>query len=113
MTNADARQSVDSENRLSALTIYQAATSHWTHAEQIRWTLLYNYLMASTILLLAWSTLFANHRANPGATLLLAVISSAGAIISVVWILLGIRATGFVAAYHKLGLSLEGPESDT
>ena len=40
--------------------LYQAAVQHWSHAEQVRWTLLYNYLMASTILLLAWATVFAS-----------------------------------------------------
>jgi hypothetical protein len=39
--------------------LYQAASEQWAHAEQIRWTLLYNYLTASMILLLAWTTVFA------------------------------------------------------
>jgi hypothetical protein len=94
---------------LGAHVIYQAATSHWTHSEQIRWTLLYNYLMASTILLLAWSTLFGSLHSEVHAhgALLLTAISAAGAFISAVWVLLGIRASGFVAEYHGLGLRLE------
>jgi len=37
---------------------YIAAVNIWCHLDQVRHTTLYNYLMASTILLLAWGTIF-------------------------------------------------------
>jgi hypothetical protein len=84
---------------------YNATTHHWAHAEQIRWTLLYNYLMASTILLLAWATVFASD--NSWRALLMTTLSIGGIFISVLWVGLGIRATGFVKMYASLGMSLE------
>jgi len=77
-------------------TLYHASVQHWSHAEQIRWTLLYNYLMASTILLLAWATVFAS--AVPLSIswpkrIALVVLPTAGLLLSVLWIGLGLRAS--------------------
>jgi len=85
--------------------LYNATTHHWAHAEQIRWTLLYNYLMASTILLLAWATVFTS--CNSWRALLMTTLSIGGIFISALWLGLGIRATGFVKMYASLGTSLE------
>jgi hypothetical protein len=85
--------------------VYQIAAQHWAHAEQIRWTLLYNYLMASTILLLAWATVFASS-SNPS-RFVLVVLALAGVILSSVWIALGARATSFVKMYEGVGLRAE------
>ncbi len=87
--------------------VYQAATHHWAHAEQIRWTLLYNYLMASTILLLAWATVFAGNHTSVPATAVLVLLSLAGASVSAIWILLGRRASAFVEKYALGGRALE------
>ncbi|HXL34331.1 MAG TPA: hypothetical protein VN953_05395 [Gemmatimonadales bacterium] len=89
--------------------LYQAATQQWAHAEQIRWTLLYNYLMASTILLLAWATVYAAHSAFRSRPWLLALLAAAGAIVSLAWVGLGLRASSFVDAYAQTGKALEGP----
>ena len=83
----------------SQAVVYQVASQHWAHAEQIRWTLLYNYLMASTILLLAWATVFASS-VNARRLVLLA-LSVAGVVLSSVWVALGARATSFVRAYER------------
>jgi len=91
----------DQDTRLA---LYQAASQHWAHAEQIRWTLLYNYLMASTILLLAWATVFASNSSHP---IVQFVFAAAGAILSALWVALGARATGFVSMYSATGRSLE------
>lgn len=85
--------------------LYQVAGQHWAHAEQIRWTLLYNYLMGSTILLLAWATVFASS-VGPKRLVLFA-LSVAGAILSSVWVALGARATSFVRAYERTGFDAE------
>ncbi len=87
--------------------LYQSAGHHWAHAEQIRWTLLYNYLMAGTILLLAWAAVFASV-ASPGALKpALIVFATAGVIVSTLWFGLALRANAFVRAYANLGLKLE------
>lgn len=88
-------------------TLYQAAGQHWAHAEQIRWTLLYNYLMASTILLLAWAAVLA--AGSPAAIRkpTLVLLAFAGVVISVLWVGLAARANSYVRAYAKLSLNLE------
>jgi len=89
------------------LSIQQAATDHWTHADQIRQTLLYNFLMASTILLLAWATVFAAAGNHSWRQCVLGLLSAAGAVLSLVWVAFGIRASGYAAMYEKTGLHAE------
>lgn len=84
---------------------YEAATKHWIHAEETRWTLLYNYFMGSSILLIAWATIFTSH--STGRTPLLAALASCGCVVSVLWIFLANRASGFVQMYSRLGEDLE------
>ncbi len=87
--------------------LYQTASQQWIHAEQIRWTLLYNYLMASTILLLAWAAVFASADENPIRQGVLAALAAGGVVLSGLWVALGVRAAGFVHAYREAGVSLE------
>lgn len=86
---------------------YQAVTAHWTHAEQLRWTILYNFLVATTILLLAWATAFASARA-PGVRLwVLIIMCGTGMVLSIAWAGLGMRGNSFVRMYAKLGQDAE------
>jgi hypothetical protein len=84
---------------------YEAATQHWIHAEETRWTLLYNYFMGTNILLIAWATIFASQL--PGRKLLLGALALCGSLVSVLWIFLADRASGFVQIYSRLGEELE------
>jgi hypothetical protein len=90
---------------------YQVTSQHWAHAEQIRWTLLYNYLMASTILLLAWATIFTT--SHQWRQFVLFLLSLSGVLISSIWIALGIRASRFVDMYAQLGRMYESPSQVT
>ena len=96
---------IDSE--ASDQVIYQIVAQHWAHSEQIRWTLLYNFLVASTILLLAWSTIFASTTYPKGRTAVLILFCLAGFSLSVVWTALGSRGSSFVDMYSGLGRRLE------
>lgn len=87
--------------------LYQTASQQWAHAEQIRWTLLYNYLMASTILLLAWSAVFASSDHSFEKAVVLALLAVGGIALSALWVALGLRATGFVRRYAAAGGDLE------
>lgn len=87
------------------LSLYQVAAQHWAHAEQIRWTLLYNYLMASTLLLLAWATVFTC--SQPWRQPVLIALAGTGVAVSGVWVALGARASSFVTMYTDLGRSIE------
>lgn len=87
---------------------YQAASDHWTHAEQLRWTLLYNFLMAVTILLLAWAAV-AGATLDPSwaKRLVLLSLCVGGFGLSLVWFGLALRAGRFVHHYAEFGRSIE------
>jgi hypothetical protein len=87
--------------------VYPIVSQHWAHAEQVRWTLLYNFLMASTILLLAWATIFAGSSSPRVKTAVLFLLCVAGFLLSVVWVALGQRGSSFVRMYAELGRRLE------
>ena len=86
---------------------YQAASDHWTHAEQVRWTLLYNFLMAITILLLAWAAVAGATVEPSSKRLVLLVLCIGGFSLSLVWFSLALRAGRFVNHYAEFGRSLE------
>ncbi len=87
-------------------TLYEVLAQHWAHAEQLRWTLLYNYSMASTILLLAWAAVFVS-KACGGKRVILLAFSIAGLLVSVLWLVLQYRANGFVHMYEVAAMETE------
>lgn len=90
----------DSEpNDKEVLAAYQALNQHWSHAEQERWSMLYNFLMANTILLLAWAAVYASQ--IPTKTPVLAVLTLGGAAISVLWLTFGARVNTFSKAMQN------------
>ena len=91
---------------LDAQAAYQAINHHWAHAEQERWSILYNFLMASTILLLAWATLFGATQSTIK-TVVLALLSLGGIAISGLWITIGCRVNTFIKRYGELGEEAE------
>ncbi len=86
---------------------YSVAAQHWVHAEQTRWLILYDFLMANSILILAWATLFAGSGDLTVRKPFLFLLSIAGFILSLLWVGLSHRASGFVDMYGHLGLSAE------
>jgi hypothetical protein len=90
-------------------TVYSAASDHWIHAEQMRWTILYNFLVGNTILLVAWSTLYSAllQKSSLGVRIVLIGLCVAGFFGSVVWVFLEQRANRFTEQYFQAGLSLE------
>lgn len=76
---------------------YKAFAEHWKHTDQIRQLLLYNFLMASTILVAGWGVLYAMP-AKPA--LLLKSLSILGVILSVLWLIIARRATGYYDMYE-------------
>ncbi len=98
--------------------LYQAITEHWSHAEQVRWTILYNFLMGSSILVLAWAAIYSSATGSSDfspfglslgstATWLLGTCSGAGIVLSFVWIFIVRRANSFVDTYTELGRKFE------
>lgn len=91
----------------AATVLYAAASAQWIHSEQVRWTLLYNFLMASTVLLLAWTAVLASTQPHIAKLIVLSALAGGGFIISLLWIALGLRASGFVDTYREAGMCLE------
>ena len=56
--------------------VYAVASQHWVHAEQTRWWILYDFLMANSILILAWATIYTAKSSSPA----LYVLSLAGGV---------------------------------
>jgi len=77
------------------------------HAEQIRWTAIYNYLVASTVFLLAWATIFSGGSRGALSRLLLVVFAVVGLLLSLIWAVLGYRASRLAASYSRLGRKIE------
>jgi hypothetical protein len=99
---------VTAHDEASPVTLYQTASQHWAHAEQVRWTSLYNFLMAVTLLLLAWAAIYSGGHSNTiPRKLTLSLFAGAGCLTSVLWIGLSERASGFVAAYTECARKLE------
>ena len=94
------------KGRANLLVAYDALNRHWVHAEQERWTILNNFLLASTILLLAWAALFgASASVKKGVALIL--LSVAGLGLSVLWVAISSRASIFVDLYCRMGEDIE------
>jgi hypothetical protein len=90
--------------------LYVAATSQWIHADQMRWTILYNFLVGNTILLVAWSTLFAallSHQSSIGLRIVLIGSCSVGLGGGVLWALLESRSNRFSKLYFDVALDIE------
>jgi hypothetical protein len=90
--------------------VYSAISQHWVHSEQIRWTLLSNFLMGNSILLVAWATIFVGSNTPPvwARTSVLVVFASAGLVLSFAWIGIVLRSGKFRDMYAKLGSKAEG-----
>jgi len=76
----------------------------------MRWTILYNFLVGNTILLVAWSTLYSALVQKPsslGVRMVLIGLCVAGFCGSVVWAFLEQRANRFAEQYFRAGLRLE------
>lgn len=104
---SDAEPNSSSRDHTDAIsTLYEVLAQHWAHAEQPRWTLLYNYSMASTILLLAWAAVFVS---GPSVRkrLILLTFSIAGFLVTMLWLVLQIRANGFVHMYESAARQTE------
>jgi hypothetical protein len=105
MTPGDERYQMTPDDERNQ--IYTTASDHWMHAEQVRWTIVYNFLVAATILVLAWAAFFASAADSPLATFLLVLLSVVGVVLSGLWFCLVCRGNEFVDIYATFGRGLE------
>jgi len=102
--SADTPRPVE-EVRTDAIAKHGTAVSLWIHLDQARHATLYNYLMGSTILLLAWATVFSS--ASPRRQLVLLSLAGAGVALSAVSIAYSVRANSYVKAYDEMAQEYE------
>ena len=77
--------------------LYEAFTDHWKHTDQVRQLLLYNFLMAGTILVAGWGVLYAS---SPRPHTLVRLLSVMGVAMSALWVLVALRSTGYYDMYE-------------
>ena len=100
MTNNDIKPK---QNEL--LASYQAVNQHWAHAEQERWSVLYNFLTANMILILAWCAIYSSQILWRWVVLL--TLSFAGFVFSILWLTISSRVNVFIKHYGQLGEQVE------
>ncbi|MBU1744725.1 MAG: hypothetical protein KJ649_07530 [Proteobacteria bacterium] len=103
----DDKKSATAQDEAPYYILYQTTSQHWAHAEQVRWALLYNFLMAATILLLAWAAIYGEDQPNVARKIPLILFAGVGCLTSFLWIGLCARANGFVTAYAEYAKKLE------
>ncbi len=100
----------ENEETLQAkVVVYQVFSEHWAHAEQIRWTLLSNFLVAMSIVLLGWAAVVsASLPSGLDKAAILRLFCFAGIILSLVWLALSMRCNTFVKMYADKASEVEG-----
>lgn len=88
--------------------LYPIWCEQWARAVQVRWSTLFQLLLANTLMVLGWSALFAGvFRGGASQTALLAV-SITGFLLSAIWLFVSDRSNGFVAMYAQHARDAEG-----
>jgi hypothetical protein len=77
------------------------------HAEAISWNRFYNFLMFSTILILAWSTIYSQSNRPKCAPVVMALISVVGMLSGVAWSGLGYRGRMYVNFFLEQGAGID------
>ena len=89
--------------------LYPVISAHWTHGEQVRWTLLSSFLTANTVLLLAWAAVFSSSSRCAVKDLrgVLASMCGAGCVLSIVYMGLACRVNKYIDMYLSDGVRME------
>lgn len=84
---------------------YEAVNQHWLHAQNIRWTILSNFLTGNSIFILTWAAISSSSINSK--QILLGVTAFAGFVLSIIWLAIEARSSRFVNQYFLLGKHLE------
>lgn len=87
--------------------LYSAAIQLIIHAENITWTRSSNFLLANSILMLAWATIFASSLCDQRKAVFLSLLSGLGFVLSFVWAPFSYRSRRYLKAYRESGITLE------
>ena len=91
---------------MTAKELYPTLVQLIIHAESVSWNRFYNFLVFSSILVLAWAAVWVSDvpQLKP---LILAAISLLGAVSGVFWAALGYRGRTFLFEYVKMASEIE------
>jgi hypothetical protein len=92
------------------IAVYQVAANHYTSGNELQWTLLYYYFVGCLILVVAWSTVFANSSQVANIvvhTTVLSVFSFAGIVLSWIWLWLQRRANSYMPILFRAAKDAE------
>lgn len=92
-------------------TVYSALVQLVIHAESITWNRFYNFLMANSILVLAWAVIYVSRSYSPIVTITLLSICILGGLSGPFWAGLGFRGRKFLDVYVKLASNIEADTS--
>jgi hypothetical protein len=88
------------------LAVYEGILALWLHVDNIRWSALYYFLVASTVLILAWTAVYGSSPA-PGKRAILVGLAAMGVLLSVLWAAFMARANRNFGGWDKAGRELE------
>jgi hypothetical protein len=92
------------------IAVYQVAANHYISGNELQWTLLYYYFVGCSILVVAWSTMFANSSQDANIlvhTMVLSVLSLAGIVLSYIWLCLHRRANSYMPILFRAAKDAE------
>jgi len=87
--------------------LYKAAIQLIIHAENTTWTRSSNFLLANSILMLAWATIFASSLCDQRKAVFLSLLSGLGFVLSFVWAPFSYRSRRYLESFKKSGFELE------
>ncbi len=93
-------------SKLKINTIYQAIIQLVTSAESITWSRFNNFLIANSIIILAWSSIY-NFSPSDTKEYVLIILSALGIIGSIIWLNLNLRGRKFLEEYILIGSEIE------
>ncbi len=111
MTDSESAQEPAARQRLTNREAYAAMIQMVIQIENVSWTRLYNYLMGSSILVLAWATVYASALKSPWTTAVLFFLALVGALAGPAWASLGTRARGQLELVYQAARRLESNSS--
>ncbi|MBN1397597.1 MAG: hypothetical protein JXA06_06165 [Bacteroidetes bacterium] len=86
---------------------YAALVQLITHSDSVTWNRFYNFLVANSVLVLAWTAIFATNSSPAMSSMVLITISIFGLLTSPFWAILGWRGKKFQNAFEALAEKVE------
>ena len=92
---------------MSQREVYSVCVQMIIQIENVSWNRLYNFLMANSILILAWATIYVSSQKGFWCTAVLVVIATVGIGAGVMFSELGGRARAQLEGFYTLAVSIE------